>query len=69
MSPVFPVFYTVTTVSWSQKHIFNSRLTLNWLLVHNWLRAVFQIEDPDPYLQTHRGQTRHARGPVQLPRL
>ena len=30
--------------------------------------AVFQIKDPDHYLQTHGGQTRHARGPVQLPR-
>ena len=37
------------------------------LILHDWLRTVFQIEDPDPYLLTHGGQTRHARGPVQLP--
>ena len=48
MSPVFPVFHTITTVSWSQKR---------------------QIEDHDPYPLTHRGQTRHARGPAQLPHL
>ena len=58
MSPVFPVFYTVTTVSWSQTRvqnvnihsmildvqvfqgvasiipIFNSRFTLQWIVVH-----------------------------------
>ena len=28
---------------------------------------VFKIKDPDPYLLTHGRQTRHARGPVQLP--
>ena len=26
MSPVFPVFYTVTTVSWSQKHVQNDSI-------------------------------------------
>ena len=41
-------------------------LNLNSLVVHDWLRAVFQIEDPDPYLLSHGGQTRHDIGPVQF---
>ena len=41
----------------TEYNIFNSRLTLYWLVVHDWLWAAFQIVDPDPYLQTHGGQT------------
>ena len=66
------VFFSIHFILFCRKEdkrCFNSRLTLHWLIVHNWLRAVFQIEDLDPYLQTQGGQTRHARGPVQLPRL
>ena len=51
------------------KYTFNSCLSLHWLVVHEWLRAVFQTKHPDPYLLTHKGQTRRARGPVHSTRL
>ena len=34
MSPVFPVFYTVTTVSWSQKPVHNDNIFSMILGVH-----------------------------------
>ena len=34
------------------------------MVVHDWSKTEFQIEDPDPYPITNGGLTRHARGPV-----
>ena len=36
------------------------------MVVHSWSKTEFQVEDPDPYPITNRGQTRHARGPVHV---
>ena len=34
------------------------------MVVQDWKRTVYQIEDPDPYPLTNGGHARHARGPV-----
>ena len=34
------------------------------MVVHDWSKKAFKIEDPDPYPLTNGGQTRNARGPV-----
>ena len=58
MSPVFQYF--ILLQQWV-----GLKSVYSWLVVHGWLRTVFQIEDPDPYPLSKGGQNRHARGPVQ----
>ena len=51
MSPVSTVFHNVLTVS----IVLKSDIYL--VVVQDWYRTVFRIEDPDPYPLTNGGQT------------
>ena len=70
VSPVSPVFHTIVTVSivlqstvrprTSEYRLFNSHLDIHLMVVQDWSRTVFWIEDPDPYQLTN-GEQKLAR--------
>ena len=63
MSPVFPVFHTVTTMSWSQKRVQNDNIHSTILDVHVFkvwrLKIPFSAELRKPISQKSTNKPKH----------